>query len=697
MAESASEEQKETLELKTVVILALVIGFVIFCSNLAVQTFLQMRPLATAFVSPDGWYLLVNALGGMVWTDNDGIDTGVVNEYVTMGIYWLVFAVMAGAGIGWRKLLGQKIEFEKFVAWLLFWASIPGVWFFLWLFSSLAGLNSLTALLMATPQFWMSLSLAGMMCVVIPLWHSEQSERHESGLPIILLLAAIVYVSVFVAMNWGLYFNLMLPHGDSAMYEEHLWNIWHGKGFRSYLDQGLFLGEHIQVAHLILLPIHLIWPSHLMLELAESLILAAGAIPVYWMAVRHSQNRRAATLLAITYLLCFPLQFLDISIDLKTFRPINFGMVAMLFAIDQFERKRYLTSSMLLIFALSAKEDFAIVTFCFGFWALVTSIIEWLKQNYDDSSRPALWKQHSFRFGLLWTVLSPIYLKFALWLIVWFRSGVEVHYASYFEKFGNSTSEIIWNMLTDPALLISELATGQSLIYALCILFPLGFLPLFSPSRLLSAGPLFVLLCLNELASDPRHHFHAPILPLVMWAAAAGLGNLENIRNSISNKWERLSIWCSFLNPGVMSRFACCAAFSVGLWFSMSPLGVAFWDPGSQWNWQKLYISGERTEIFVKVYEDIPKDARVASTDYVHPRFTHNERSYDYSNYKRKVAGGKVSVPEDTDYIVIDTQHRYSEIKSPSQVREYQQEPEKWKLWPDTTNGYFIVLQRKKQ
>ena len=32
----------------------------------------------------------------------------------------------------------------------------------------------------------------------------------------------------------------------------------------------------------------------LMLELAESLILAAGALPVYWMAKRHSQNQLAA-------------------------------------------------------------------------------------------------------------------------------------------------------------------------------------------------------------------------------------------------------------------------------------------------------------------------------------------------------------------------------------------------------------------
>lgn len=89
-------------------------------------------------------------------------------------------------------------------------------------------------------------------------------------------------------MNERLYAGLLVPHGDSAMYEEHLWNVWHGKGFRSYLDQGLFLGEHIQVIHLFLLPLHRIWPSYLMLELVASCSLAICVIPIFSMTKRHS-------------------------------------------------------------------------------------------------------------------------------------------------------------------------------------------------------------------------------------------------------------------------------------------------------------------------------------------------------------------------------------------------------------------------
>ena len=91
----------------------------------------------------------------------------------------------------------------------------------------------------------------------------------------------------------------------------------------------------------------------------------------------------------------------------------------------------------------------------------------------------------------------------------------------------------------------------------------------------------------------------------------------------------------------------------------------------------------------------LPTDARVASTDYVHTRLTHFERSYDYSGYLRAVNNDKPGVPADTDYIVIDTGHRYSEIKSIDQVRELKENPEQWEVVPVETQGLFIVLKRR--
>src|SRR5262249_36874929 len=129
---------------------------------------------------------------------------------------------------------------------------------------------------------------AGWLTTFFVLAHRTRPKQSEilgtapvPRMPHVVWGAVAAYFLCFATMNWMLYESLLVPHGDSAMYEEHVWNLLHGKGFRSYLDNGrLFLGEHVQVIHLFVIPLYVLWPSHLLLELCQSACLAAGAIPV---------------------------------------------------------------------------------------------------------------------------------------------------------------------------------------------------------------------------------------------------------------------------------------------------------------------------------------------------------------------------------------------------------------------------------
>ena len=567
----------------------------------------------------------------------------------------------------------------------------------MWLIALISQWELIEAILQSTLVFWVSVTIAGVLYELANLFllntHSatapalelpiESQSSWKGHLPV--LIAISVFTICFTAMNFGLWFNLRIPHGDSAMYEEHLWNFTHGKGFRSYLDQGLFWGEHIQFVHLFLVPLHWLWPSHLLLEFCESFALAIGALPVYWMTLRSSQSKKAATLLSMAYLLYFPLQFLDISIDLKTFRPISFGVPIVLFALDQLERKRFATASALLVFSLSCKEDFAIVIFSIGLALLVRAGWIWFKHRKpanQDQQYTSL--KNEVRYGLAYFLLGPAYLLFALNLIRSFRSGVEVHYAGYFSKFGNSTSEIMLTMITNPGLLIGELVTINTLVYALALFVPLGFAPFRGGWRIISCLPMFVLLCLNELSQSPMHHFHAPLIPLIFWSVAAGFPTNRLFTKSSPDEEANQ------LRAQQRGCWIVCSALATSIWFTLTPLGIPFWDTGSNWNGAKLYIPDERAKMFEEIKEQIPRSARVASTDFVHPRFTHHLRSYDYSNYVRKVGA------EDSDYIVIDTRHPYSTITTPEEVQEYRESPDQWKLLPDRTNGYFLIFERQK-
>ena len=148
-------------------------------------------------------------------------------------------------------------------------------------------------------------------------------------------------------------------------------------------------------------------------------------------------------------------------------------------------------------------------------------------------------------FGGCVAAFSAAYLLVATrYVILWFRNWDEIHYARYFIKFGSTLPEIAKNMATKPQLLFGELATPGTLGYLLQILLPLGFLPLFSPGRFAVGVPLLVTLLLNELdgAPDPRHHFHAPLVPIVFWAAAAGLPVAGRLIGRVIERFRRLSL-----------------------------------------------------------------------------------------------------------------------------------------------------------
>lgn len=661
------------------------IGVALLASLL--QTWLGTASLATQFLSPESWRHVVASefIGGRVASDGATAEL----PYAPCLVLSVGFCVSGGIlslvalrRLGWSESLRRS-------AWICGLTAISlDLWEWVWLVTALLPWQAPMLLMGVLPPFWTATALGGGLTATLAAAQPEKPPANPDRSRSAAVWACVAtYAVVFVTMNWRLYFNLLIPHGDSAMYEEHLWNLLHGKGFRSYLDQGLFWGEHIQCVHLFLLPLYALWPSHLLLELCESCALAAGAWPVYWLARRHSGDSRAAVCLAASYLLYFPTQFLDIEIDIKTFRPEAFGLPLLLLTLDQLDRKQWRGFLVGLLLTLTVKEDYSLVFGPLGLWIAWQG---WARTGIDNPTTARRWQWA----GLGLTAASVVYLVLATRVVMpWFRSGAEVHYARYFSKFGETPEQIVRTMLTQPGLLFGELISIPTLLYALSLLVPVAGIALLSPSRLLVGLPLFGILCLNELAKDPRHQFHAPLVAIVFWAAAAGLPHATGFLHGLS---RRLGGKLSSERSTAIARHAAWTfSLTTGLFFSLSPLGVAFWDPGSSWSWQRLYAPQERAAKFAPVAAEIPRTARVASTDFVHPRFTHYARSYDYSGYARKVSNYEQRVPDDTDYIVIDTRHRYSTIHRPEDVPEFRDHPDQWELLPDQTDGYFIVLKRK--
>jgi uncharacterized membrane protein len=745
-------------------IMSLLLG--VAAHAISLQTILEDAALAGHLLSTGLWQRIVLSLGGQIsvvgemTTARVDIERLLVLEFLFSFFAWLV----GGWCIAhWRRtpLLPTIRDWGRF-GWL--WWFVPGVWELLRLAAFSFGFTSLATFLFATPAMWQAVMLAGWIttgCWLAGNQRSAVSVQHSalaSPLPRAVWIAMAAYFVTFAAMNIGLWNSLLVPHGDSAMYEEHLWNLLHGKGFRSYLDNDrLFLGEHVQVIHLLLIPLYSLWPSHVLLELCQSLALALGAIPVFRLAERHTDSRRAGLLLACAYLLYFPMQFLDIAIDLKTFRPNSFEIPFLLFALDALERGRTRSLLVWLFLTLLCQEDAAPVIAPLGVWIALrggncrlpiadcrlqtqVAVDPFNRKSEIANRKSSLWLGTALAlFGIAYTVLV---IKVVL---PYFRGGDDVHFAQYFSDLGGSTGEIVRNAFTRPGLFFGKFLNVESTVFALALLMPVGFVSLLSPGRLAVGGPLFAVLCLNQISKIPVHHFHAPLVPIVFWSAAAGLGNVPRAWDALRQWWgrgsrnedrgstdetqrripasairsidrslpvqgtedqglrgeglgargEEVGNRCAEAVSSLSTRpstlvatWSLSCSLTMGLFITLTPLGVAFWDPHASAHWHKLYVPGPRARLFPQVLALIPPESRVATTDFIHPRFTHHARSYDYSDYRP-------TVPDDAEFIVIDTQHPYSQIKSIDEVKELRTQPEKWTVVPNESKGYYIVLKRR--
>ena len=510
----------------------------------------------------------------------------------------------------------------------------------------------------------------------------------------LMLLLTVVWTGISFQLNERLYANLLIPHGDSAMYEEHLWNVWHGKGFRSYLDQGLFLGEHIQVIHLLLLPAHMIWPSHLTLELAESVALGSCTIPLFLIVLRRTHDAWAACLIAISWLFFFPMHFLDIAIDQKTFRPVCLGLPFLFWMIYSAETGRYRSAWIFLLLALSAKEDMALIAAPVG----VVLALSTCRGGVD--LRPLR------NWGIAVASVSVGWLLLAVLVVIpAFRSGEVVHYSRYFGELGSTPDELVRTAVQNPSAVLSRIFSFRTLFYTVVFLAPVAFVAVRSPLRLAAGSFTFFMLSLVQLGNGadgeglppvPYHHFHAPLLPVLFWSVVGGVPGPGTSPG-------RLLKWLTATPRSTALLVLCCCVTtgSVG-----SPLlcGMSYWSDDSFLGRHTLYFPRDdvaaehrliqRAEMADRIVDQIPLTSRVASTDFIHTRLTHCQRSYDYSDYKRVVNEEGKRVPADCQYIVIDTGHRYSAIRNASEVPELT-ESDDWELLPDTTDGWFLVLRRK--
>ncbi len=434
-----------------------------------------------------------------------------------------------------------------------------------------------------------------------------QLKRYLSTGVVLTWLLILAYMLLFVLISVGQHRALESHTYDLVNMDQAVWNTLQGRPLAFSIVPGVEsrLAFHFEP---ILLPIsllYLIYENAETLLLLQTIIVALGAWPVYWIARDKLNNQLAGVIFAWLYLMYPPLQ----AANVFDFHAVTLAATFLLFAIHAIVNGHRGRAIFFCILAMGCKEDIPLLVAMLGLWVLLF--------NRDKRLGFAL-----AGLGMVWFVIA-----FRIVIPQFAPEGINPYMGRYAE-WGSSQREILLNLVTDPAGLVAYLVRPIHLTYYQDLLFPLNFLSLLAPHWLLLSGPsLAINLLSNQLAQKVANQFHyaAPIVPFVITSAIFGTSRLISL---IPKDRRRLRLGILSLVLASMMGTTVYQQYYHGY----TPLAYTF-------SWPQIT---EHARLGHTLLAQIPADAVVSAQSDLGPQIAHRERIYLFPHV------------DDADYVVLD-------------------------------------------
>ena len=321
--------------------------------------------------------------------------------------------------------------------------------------------------------------------------------------------AMVVWSVVLASIVRTSYDSYGFSRFDLGNMVQAVWSTAHGHPLEvtngSTGEQMIRLGTHVDPFLVLLTPFWALWPSPLSLAFVQIAAVAAGALPVFWLARRHLGSEKLGCVLAFAYL-AYP--WLSWS-AINAIHPVTFAIPLFLYAIWFLDSDRLWAFAPFAVLAALTSEVMGLSVAALGLWYALAR----------GRRRAGL---AIFVLGLVWTV-------FALYVVVHaFSSGSSVYYGFY-DQIGGSPAGILRTAVTDPRAIASTLLAGHVIAFVLWLAVPLAGLFLLSPALAAVALPAFLVVGLSDFRAmtDPRYHDVAGLVPFLVAATVLGIGRIR--------------------------------------------------------------------------------------------------------------------------------------------------------------------------
>src|SRR6266581_1420403 len=322
-------------------------------------------------------------------------------------------------------------------------------------------------------------------------------------------LAAMLFSAYFIFIHLGRQSAYLTPAEDLGIMDQAVWSLTHGQLFHQTicntvsdtncygLDGISRFAIHFEPILFLVSLFYFVLPGPNTLLILQTLVVASGAFPAFWLARLRLRNEFAAVGIALLYLLYPALQ----QAEIFDFHAVTFTCSLLLFTLYFMYTRRTVWLFVFAILSMACKVEMPAVIAMFGLWSIVF--------------------QQRWRTGLGLVALSMAWV--GMTLLVYHFASPTGHplLASRYSYLGNSPSQILFYFLQHPRAVIDQhLLEPTHRQYLRILLAPAGYLPVLAPWILVMAFPSIALNLLSSFRNQYLGIFQysAEIVPVLIFS-----------------------------------------------------------------------------------------------------------------------------------------------------------------------------------
>ena len=342
-------------------------------------------------------------------------------------------------------------------------------------------------------------------------------------------LAATIFSVFYISIHLGRQDAFLTPAEDLGTMDQAIWSIAHGllphqticnivSDTNCYSLNGISrFSIHFEP---ILFPIALLYllvsgPKTLLI--LQTLVVASGAFPAFWLARLRLRNEFAAVGIACLYLL-YPAQQ---QAEIFDFHAVTLTAALLLFTLYFMYTRRTLWLFVFAILSMACKEEIPLTIAFFGLWMMLF--------------------QQRVRVGLALALLAVAWV--GMTLLVYHFASPTGHplLASRYAYLGSGPLSILKNVALHPLSLIRQhVLEHEHRQYLRILLAPAGYLPALAPWALVLAVPE---LAINLLSSDRNQYigvfqYNAAIVPILIFSTIEAIVLITWFAQWLMRRWQ---------------------------------------------------------------------------------------------------------------------------------------------------------------